>query len=211
MTKKSIILMALLLICSFSHADTLQRFINAYKEKDGARHKVLNRDSHFNDVPDGSISPFSMKLSSGTLKVMGIEEMLILQLDSCRESVRKQFVNKVYEAIPTDYSLLTDKKNYRIYMSNSDEEYAYVLIVNNKLPGLTLMYVTNGFIRALVNDTGDGVDLDKLGDYFERGAEKFGESMIGVGEKVKEGFQRLKERAKEWDEELEEKDSYYYF
>lgn len=203
-------MMALLLICSLGHADTLQRFLNAYKNKDGARYKVLNRDCHFNDVPDGSISPFSMKLSSGTLKVMGIEEILILQLDSCRESVRKRFVKNVYDAIPTDYSLLTDKNSYRIYMSNSDEEYAYVLIVNNKMPGLTLMYVTNGFIRALVNDTGDGVDLDELMDYFEQGAQKLGESMIGVGEKVKEGFQRLKERTKEWDEEQEE-ETYYYF
>lgn len=208
--KKVITFIALLLVSSFGYADSLQRLINTYKEKDGVRCKVFNRDSNFNDVPDDAFSPLSMKLRSGTLKVMGIEEMVVLQLDSCSESICRQFVEDVFDAIPTDYSLLSDKNHYRIYMSNSDEEYAYMLIVNGRLPGLTLMYVTNGFIRALVNDEGNGVDSEKLGRYLEQRAEQFGETMHEVGEKVKLGLQRLQERAKEWSEESSKKDTYYF-
>lgn len=208
--KKVITFIALLLVCTLGYADSLQRLINTYKEKDGVRCKVFNRDSNFNDVPDDAFSPLSMKLRSGTLKVMGVEEMVVLQLDSCSESSCRQFVEDVFDAIPTDYSLLSDKNHYRIYMSNSDEEYAYMLIVNGRLPGLTLMYVTNGFIRALVNDEGNGVDSEKLGRYLEQRAEQFGETMHGVGEKVKLGLQRLQERAKEWSEESSKKDTYYF-
>jgi hypothetical protein len=208
--KKVITFIALLLVCTLGYADSLQRLINTYKEKDGVRCKVFNRDSNFNDVPDDAFSPLSMKLRSGTLKVMGIEEMVVLQLDSCCESICRQFVEDVFDAIPTDYSLLSDKNHYRIYMSNSDEEYAYMLIVNGRLPGLTLMYVTNGFIRALVNDEGNGVDSEKLGRYLEQRAEQFGETMHEVGEKVKLGLQRLQERAKEWSEESSKKDTYYF-
>ena len=195
--KKIITLVALLFVCSLGYANSLQRFINTYKEKDGARCKVYNRDSHFNDVPDDAFSPFSLKLRSGTLKVLGIEEMVILQLDSCREAVRERFVDDVYDVVPLDYSLLTEKSGHQIYMSNSDEEYAYVLIVNSKKPGLTLMYVVNSFVRALVNDEGDGIDSEKFGRYLEQGAEKLGESMLEAGEKIKGGLQRLQERAKE--------------
>lgn len=208
--KKTIALMMMLLVCSLSYGYSLQRFINVYKEADGARCKVLNRDSHFNDLPADAFSPFSMKLRSGTLKVMGIEEMVILQLDSCRESVREQFVDDIVDAIPIDYSLLSEKNSHSIYMSNSDEDYAYVLIVNNKKPGLTLMYVTNGFVRALVNDEGDGIDSEKFGRYLEQGVEKLSESMLEAGEKIRGGLQRLQERAKKWQEENEEERSYYF-
>lgn len=193
--------MLMLLVCSIGHADSLQRFINIYKEKEGAHCKVFNRDSHFNDVPSNSFSPFSLKLRSGSLKVLGIEEMVILQLDACREAIRERFVDKVYDAVPDDYSLLSEKNGYHIYMSNTDEEYAYVLIVNSKLPGLTLLYVTNGFVRAMVNDTADGIDSDRLERYLEQGAERIGESVREAGEKIVNGLQRLQERAKEWSEE----------
>ena len=116
----------------------------------------------------------------------------------------------VYDVSPMDYSLLTEKSGYSIYMSNSDEEYAYVLIVNNKKPGLTLMYVVNSFVRALVNDEGDGIDSDKFGRYLEQGAEKLGESMYEAGEKIKGGLQRLQERAKEWQEESENEGLYLF-
>ena len=210
MMKKVFALFAFSLLCSLSYGYSLQRFINTCKEKDGARCKVFNRDSHFNDVPDDAFSPLSMKLRSGSLKVMGIEEMVVLQLDLCSETVREEFVDKVYDVIPMDYSLLTEKGGYSIYMSNSDEEYAYVLIVNNKKPGLTLMYVVNSFVRALVNDEGDGIDSDKFGRYLEQGAEKLGESMYEAGEKIKGGLQRLQERAKEWQEESEDEDLYLF-
>lgn len=208
--KKLITLIALLFVCSLGYADSLQRLINTYREKDGVCCKVFNRDSNFNDVPDDAFSPLSMKLRSGTLKVLGIEEMVVLQLDSCRESICRQFVDDVFEAIPTDFSLLSDKNHYRIYMCNSDKDYAYMLIVNGRLPGLTLMYVTNGFVRALVNDEGDGVDSEKLRRYLEQSAERFGESMLEVGEKLKNGLQRLQERAKEWNEDSSKTDTYYF-
>ena len=92
MMKKVFTLIAFLLVCSLSYGYSLQRFINIYKEKDGAQCKVFNRDSHFNDVPDNAFSPLSMKLRSGSLKVMGIEEMVVLQLDLCSETVREEFV-----------------------------------------------------------------------------------------------------------------------
>ena len=201
--KKSIFLIILLFISSVGHADSLQRFINRYSDVDGAQYKVFNRDSHFNDVPANSFSPFSLKMRSGSLKVMGIEEMVILQLEQCRESVQERFVENVTDAIPDEYSLVAENIRYQIYLSNQDEDYAYMLIVNHKLPGLTLMYVTNGFVRAILNDEGDGFDPDKLERYLEQGAERLGESMINFGEKIKEGMLRLQESTKERVEEAE--------
>ena len=201
--KKSIFLIILLFISSVGHADSLQRFINRYSDVDGAQYKVFNRDSHFNDVPANSFSPFSLKMRSGSLKVMGIEEMVILQLEQCRESVQERFVENVTDAIPDEYSLVAENIRYQIYLSNQDEDYAYMLIVNHKLPGLTLMYVTNGFVRAILNDEGDGFDPDKLERYLEQGAERLGESMINLGEKIKEGMLRLQESTKERVEEAE--------
>lgn len=201
--KKSIFLIILLFISSVGHADSLQRFINRYSDVDGAQYKVFNRDSHFNDVPANSFSPFSLKMRSGSLKVMGIEEMVILQLEQCRESVQERFVENVTDAIPDEYSLVAENIRYQIYLSNQDEDYAYMLIVNHKLPGLTLMYVTNGFVRAMLNDEGDGFDPDKLERYLEQGAERLGESMINLGEKIKEGMLRLQESTKERVEEAE--------
>lgn len=197
--KKNIILIALLFICSVVHADSLQRFINRYSNIDGVQYKVFNRDSHFNDVPANSFSPFSLKMRSGTLKVMGIEEMVILQLEQCKESVQERFIENITDAIPDEYSLVAENIRYQIYLSNQDEDYAYMLIVNHKLPGLTLMYVTNGFVRAMLNDEGDGFDPDKLERYLEQSAEKLGESVVGFGEKIKEGIQRLQERIEEED------------
>ncbi|MBR4312398.1 MAG: hypothetical protein IKT86_03540 [Bacteroidaceae bacterium] len=201
--KKSIFLIILLFISSVGYADSLQRFINRYSDVDGAQYKVFNRDSHFNDVPANSFSPFSLKMRSGSLKVMGIEEMVILQLEQCRESVQERFVENVTDAIPDEYSLVAENIRYQIYLSNQDEDYAYMLIVNHKLPGLTLMYVTNGFVRAMLNDEGDGFDPDKLERYLEQGAERLGESMINLGEKIKEGMLRLQESTKERVEEAE--------
>ena len=189
--EKSLILLLLLLVCSSGYADSLQRFINVHKEKDGARCMVYNRDSHFNDVPKGSLSPYSHKLRSSTLKVLGIEEMIILSLDSCKERVRENFSEKVSRVVPDDYALLTDKEDYQIYMSNSDEEYAYILIVNRRAPGLTLLYVTNAFVRAMVSDDGAEFDPDKLGEHLERRAEGIGETVRRAGEKLINRINRM--------------------
>lgn len=177
-------LVLLLLVASLGYADSLQRFINIHKEKEGARCMTYNRNSHFNDVPKSALSPFSLKLRSGTLKVMGIEEMIILRLDSCKERVRENFLEKVSDVVPEDYALLSDKDEYQLYMSNSDEEYAYILIINHRVPGLTLLYVTNSFVRAMVSDDGAEFDPDKLGEHLERRAEEFGETVRRVGEKL---------------------------
>ena len=198
--KKNLTLIALLLVCSLGYADSLHRVINIYKEKDGAKCMVFNRDSHFNDVPESALSPFSMKLRSGTLKAVGIEEMIVLQLDRCDESVRDCFVDEVHDAVPVDYSMLADSEGAQVYMSNSDEEYAYVLLVNNRTPKLTLMYVTNSFVRAMVSDDGSELDSDKLNEYLEQQAEKLGETIRVTGEKVMEHLNRFKERVEEWED-----------
>lgn len=208
--KKTITLIASLLFCTLGQAYSLQRLINSYREIEGVNCMVFHRDSHFNDVPDYTFTPFSLRMRSGTLNVMGIEEMIILQLDSCEESVRERFIDEVSYAIPEDYSLVSEKSPYHIYMSNWDEEYAYMLVINHKHPGLTLMYVTNGFVRAMLNDAGDGLDPDKLGKHLEQGAEKFSESVVTVAEKLRKGFIRLQKRAEEWSKESKKKDSYYF-
>lgn len=210
MMKKVFALFAFSLLCSLSYGYSLQRFINIYKEKDGARCKVLNRDSRFNDVPDDAFSPLSMKLRSGSLKVMGIEKMVTLQLDSCREEVRESFVDGVYDVIPMDYSWLTEKGGYSIYMSNSDEEYAVTLIID-QCTHEAIGHIHQRESRLLVvNDKHIGIDSDKFGRYLEQGAEKLGESMYEAGEKIKGGLQRLQERAKEWQEESENEGLYLF-
>lgn len=201
--KKTFVLCMLLLACSLGYADSLQRFINQYRDVEGVTYKVFNRDSHFNEVPADSFSPFSLKLRSGTLWMMGIEEMVVLRLDSCEGNFGVNFADSVESAIPVSYTLVAENLNNQVYMSNYDEAYAYMLLVNYKLPGLTLMRVTNGFVRAALNDAGNGIAPDKLEEYLEQEAEKLGESVRGTGEKLKDGLRRLWKRAREWGEAAE--------
>ena len=72
--KKFFALTCLLLVCSLSCADSLERFINKYKEKEGVVCRVLNRDYHFNDVADDDMSPEAQRLVSGAMALMGVEE-----------------------------------------------------------------------------------------------------------------------------------------
>ena len=202
--KKLLVIIALLCICPISYAQSLERFINKYKEASGASYIVLNKDHHFNDVSEGmGIPKETQQVISGTLRVAGIEEMVALRLDSCAESVRKMFVEHVGDAIPTEYTLLSEKGVRSVHMSNSDTEYAYMLIVNAEAPGLTLLYVTNAFVRAVMNEEGTGIDLDKFEQYVERTLESLEESLQSSGEQLREGLKRwekrIRKRIEEWE------------
>ena len=202
--KKFSVIIALLCICSISYAQSLERFINKYKEANGASYIVLNKDYHFNDISEGmGISKTTQQVISGTLRVAGIEEMVVLRLDSCAESVRKMFVEHVGDAIPAEYTLLSEKGARSVYMSNSDADYAYMLIVNAEAPGLTLLYVTNAFVRAVMNEEGTGIDLDKFERYVEHTLEALEESLQNSGEQLREGLKRwekrIQKRIEEWE------------
>ena len=145
----------------------------------------------------------TQKVVSTTLSVMGVEELLRLRLDSCSERVRENFVEGIYDAIPMDYSLLSENGRQCIYMHNADEEFAYILIVNNESPSLTLAYVTNSVVRAVMNDEGSGVDMDKFENYLLQRLEKLELLIQNSGERLKEGIKRIEERAREWSEESE--------
>ena len=202
--KKYLIVIALLCACSISYAHSLERFINKYKEKSGASYIVLNKDFHFNDASDGvSMPKATQQFVSGALRVVGIEEMVALRLDSCEEAVRKQFVERVCEVVPEGYTLLSEKHKRSIYMSNSDAEYAYILIVNGHTPGLTHLYVTNTFVRAVMNEEGTGIDVDKFERYVERILKTLEEALQGSGVRLKEGLKRWEERIQKRVEEWE--------
>ena len=213
--KKILTLLVVLFTYTVGYADSLERFINRYKEKDGAVYYVFNKDRHFNDTSEGmSVSMGTQRIVSGAMALMGVEEMVSLRLDSCTENVRERFTNRIYDAIPNDYSLLAEKNRRHVYMSNSEEEYAYILVVNNERPGLTLFYVTSAFVRAVMNDEGDGVDMDKFERYVEQRLERLEESLQGSGERVRKGLERfgkhLQERMEEWGEEYEHAETYTF-
>jgi len=205
--KKIYVLTCLLLACSLTYADSLERFINRYKEKEGAECRVLNRDYHFNDVPDGTMSPEAQRLLSGTMVLMGVEEWMTLKLDQCKESTRERFVDRVIDAVPSDYALLKEKGYRSVYANNAEEEYAYLVIVDSDVaaPSLTRLYVTNAFMRAIMNDEGTGIDEEKFSRYLDGLAEGLEKSLRGLGETLESGTRRLEkwlqERAKELEKE----------
>lgn len=203
--KKCIALIILLLSCSLNYANSLERFINKYKEKKGAVYYVLNRDYRFNDVPeDCNLSSATRQIVSGALAMTGVEEMVILRLDSCKKSVRERFIDRVYDAIPNDYTLLAENNRLRVYLNNSDKDYAYMLVVNDEVPSLTLSYVTNAFVRAIMNDKGDAIDMNKFERYMEMRIDGLEDALRGFGERLKIGVERLEkqiqEGVKDWSE-----------
>ena len=48
--KKTISLFLLLLVCSWASADSLERFVDRYKDKGGAVYKVINANSKLDDL-----------------------------------------------------------------------------------------------------------------------------------------------------------------
>lgn len=205
--KKRLLLIVLCWVCSMGYATSLERFINKYKEKEGAVYYLFNRNRNFNDNSEGIVVPLmTQKVVSTTLSVMGIEELLRLRLDSCSGRVRETFVDGVYDAIPMDYSLLSAKGKQSVYMHNADEDYAYILIVNSDSPSLTLAYVTNTVVRAIMNDEGDAIDMDKFESYLQQRLEKLENLLQHSGERVRDGVKRLEEWTREWSEEMEKSD-----
>lgn len=206
--KKTVLLLSLMLACSIGYADSLDRFINKYKDKRGAEYKVVNVNSDLDAMVADGIAKGNKRAAiiRGSLVMMGIREVVTLRLDSCKQSVRAKFFTEVLEVIPDTYSLLTEKGNSLVYMDNSDAEYAYLLIVNNSVdkPRLRRLYVTNAFVRAIMNDNGDGIDKEKFERYLERQADVLEETARETGKSIEEGVKRLErhmqERIEKWEE-----------
>lgn len=206
--KKTVLLLSLMLACSTGYADSLDRFINKYKDKRGAEYKVVNVNSDLDAMVADGIARGNKRAAiiRGSLVMMGIREVVTLRLDSCKQSVRAKFFTEVLEVVPDTYSLLTEKGNSLVYMDNSDAEYAYLLIVNNSVekPRLRRLYVTNAFVRAIMNDSGDGIDKEKFERYLERQADVLEETARETGKSIEEGVKRLErymqERIEKWEE-----------
>lgn len=206
--KKTVLLLSLMLACSIGYADSLDRFINKYKDKRGAEYKVVNVNSDLDAMVADGIAKGNKRAAiiRGSLVMMGIREVVTLRLDSCKQSVRAKFFTEVLEVVPDTYSLLTEKGNSLVYMDNSDAEYAYLLIVNNSVekPRLRRLYVTNAFVRAIMNDNGDGIDKEKFERYLERQADVLEETARETGRSIEEGVKRLErhmqERIEKWEE-----------
>lgn len=206
--KKTVLLLSLMLACSIGYADSLDRFINKYKDKRGAEYKVVNVNSDLDAMVADGIAKGNKRAAiiRGSLVMMGIREVVTLRLDSCKQSVRAKFFTEVLEVVPDTYSLLTEKGNSLVYMDNSDAEYAYLLIVNNSVekPRLRRLYVTNAFVRAIMNDSGDGIDKEKFERYLERQADVLEETARETGKSIEEGVKRLErhmqERIEKWEE-----------
>ena len=65
-------------------------------------------------------------------------------------------------------------------------------------PSLTRLYVTNAFMRAVMNDEGTGIDEEKFTRYLEGVVEGLEESMRGLGKSIEGGVRRLEKRLEEW-------------
>ena len=203
--KKIAALISLLCVCSLASADSLERLVNQYKEKDGAVCRVLNRDYHFNDISGEDMSMDAQRLGGGMMALMGVEEWTTLKLERCKESTRERFVDKVIDAVPDDYALLIERGYCSVYVNNAEEEYAYLVVADCDIlePSLTRLYVTNAFMRAIMNDEGTGIDEEKFSRYLEGLAEGMEKSLRGLGGSLEKGAKRLEKWLQERTEELE--------
>ncbi len=203
--KKIAALISLLCVCSLASADSLERLVNQYKEKDGAVCRVLNRDYHFNDISGEDMSMDAQRLVGCMMALMGVEEWTTLKLERCKESIRERFVDKVIDAVPDDYALLIERGYCSVYVNNAEEEYAYLVVADCDIlePSLTRLYVTNAFMRAIMNDEGTGIDEEKFSRYLEGLAEGMEKSLRGLGGSLEKGAKRLEKWLQERTEELE--------
>ena len=199
--KKMVTLIALLLVCMWAKADSMDRFINRYKEKDGAEYRVINVNSTLDELMENGAVKGRKRASllRGTLVMMGIEEIETLNLDLCKSSVRSRFFANVLDEIPEGYSILTETGDRIVYVNNMEEDFAFVIIVNNNVekPRLTRMYVSNAFMRAVMNDEGTEVDGQKLERYLEGRADKLEESAKEGIRAIENGLRRLEKRIEE--------------
>ena len=199
--KKMVTLIALLLVCTWAKADSMDRFINRYKEKDGAEYRVINVNSTLDELMENGAVKGRKRASllRGTLVMMGIEEIETLNLDLCKSSVRSRFFANVLDEIPEGYSILTETGDRIVYVNNMEEDFAFVIIVNNNVekPRLTRMYVSNAFMRAVMNDEGTEVDGQKLERYLEGRADKLEESAKEGIRAIENGLRRLEKRIEE--------------
>ena len=179
----------------------MDRFINRYKEKDGAEYRVINVNSTLDELVQSGAAKGRKRASllRGTLVMMGIEEVETLNLDLCKSSVRGRFFANVLDEIPEGYSVLTETGDRIVYINNMEEDFAYVIIVNNNVekPRLTRMYVSNAFLRAVMNDEGTEVDGQKFERYLEGRADKLEESAKEGIRAIENGLRRLEKRVEE--------------
>ncbi|MBR4998071.1 MAG: hypothetical protein IKY84_09480 [Bacteroidaceae bacterium] len=179
----------------------MDRFINRYKEKDGAEYRVINVNSTLDELMENGAVKGRKRASllRGTLVMMGIEEIETLNLDLCKSSVRSRFFANVLDEIPEGYSILTETGDRIVYVNNMEEDFAFVIIVNNNVekPRLTRMYVSNAFMRAVMNDEGTEVDGQKLERYLEGRADKLEESAKEGIRAIENGLRRLEKRIEE--------------
>ena len=203
--KKIAALISLLCVCSLASADSLERLVNQYKEKDGAVCRVLNRDYHFNDISGEDMSMDAQRLVGGMMALMGVEEWTTLNLERCKESIRERFVDKVIDAVSDDYALLIERGHCSVYVNNAEEEYAYLVVADCDIlePSLTRLYVTNAFMRAIMNDEGTGIDEEKFSRYLEGLAEGMEKSLRGLGGSLEKGTKLLEKWLEERTEEVE--------
>jgi hypothetical protein len=199
--KKMATFITLLLVCIWVKADSMDRFVNRYKDKAGAEYRVINANSTLDELIESGIAKGRKRASilRGTLVMMGVEEIETLDLEACKSTVRSRFFSNVLDEIPANYSILTETGDHIIYINNMDEDFAYVLIVNNNVdkPRLTRMYVSNTFLRAVMNDEGTEVDGDKLERYLERRAEKLEEAAKEGIRAIENGLRRLEKQFEE--------------
>lgn len=199
--RKLTTLLVFLFVCAWAKADSMDRFINRYKEKDGAEYRVINVNSTLDELMENGAVKGRKRASllRGTLVMMGIEEIETLNLDLCKSSVRSRFFANVLDEIPEGYSILTETGDRIVYVNNMEEDFAFVIIVNNNVekPRLTRMYVSNAFMRAVMNDEGTEVDGQKLERYLEGRADKLEESAKEGIRAIENGLRRLEKRIEE--------------
>ena len=124
--RKLTTLLVFLFVCAWAKADSMDRLINRYKQKDGAEYRVVNVNSTLTELVESGVAKGRKRASliRGTLVMMGIEEVETLNLDLCKSSVRGRFFANVLDEIPEGYSVLTETGDRIVYINNMEEDFA---------------------------------------------------------------------------------------
>lgn len=187
MMKKFYVLIALLLVCSLGYANSLDRFIDKYKEKNGAKYVVINEDTNLDELVDGDGFVFSLQgrkgllrqLGSQLLNGLGVEEIELLDLEGCKKGVRKRFCKRSLKVIPEGYELLAESRMGDVYLCMTGEGDAQLLIVSREegMPRLTLVEMTPGLVEKVIGAGSNGVS------YLESAFEKYLRPILQFGGK----------------------------
>ena len=74
---------------------------------------------------------------------------------------------------------------------------------NVESPSLTRFYVTNAFMRAIMNEEGTGIDEEKFSRYLDGLTEGLEKSLRGLGETLENATKRLERWLQEQTNELD--------